>query len=148
VPLAPASRRYAAVPTDSAPRVDAGPDARCALVVDATGNESATSKTLAERGHHPRPDRGRRFVEGLPLPERASVRPGFLLVELLAIVSALLSLGGPEHGFRHSIHQLNHPVLRSMAPNLALLQDAVGNHKAAKNKSEDRIDGIVALILR
>lgn len=41
----------------------------------------------------------------------------------------------------------NHPVLRWMASNLAVLQDPAGNLKPAKNKSKDRIDGIVALIM-
>lgn len=44
-----------------------------------------------------------------------------------------------EHG--------NHPVLRWMAQNVAVLTDAAENIKPAKDKSRDRIDGIVAAIM-
>ena len=40
-----------------------------------------------------------------------------------------------------------HPVLRWMASNVAVTTDAAGNLKPAKDKSTDRIDGIVALIM-
>ncbi len=40
-----------------------------------------------------------------------------------------------------------HPVLRWMAQNVAVLQDAAGNLKPDKAKSTGRIDGIVALIM-
>ena len=40
-----------------------------------------------------------------------------------------------------------HPVLRWMASNVAVMQDPAGNLKPAKNKSTERIDGIVALIM-
>ena len=40
-----------------------------------------------------------------------------------------------------------HPVLRWMATNVAVVQDPAGNMKPAKNKSTERIDGIVALIM-
>lgn len=46
--------------------------------------------------------------------------------------------------------QMNHggdPVLRWMASNVAVQQDAAGNLKPAKNKSSEKIDGIVALIM-
>jgi phage terminase large subunit-like protein len=39
------------------------------------------------------------------------------------------------------------PVLRWMAGNVAVLQDAAGNLKPAKDKSADRIDGVVAMIM-
>ena len=39
------------------------------------------------------------------------------------------------------------PVLRWMASNIAVVQDAAGNLKPAKDKSSERIDGIVALIM-
>lgn len=41
----------------------------------------------------------------------------------------------------------NHPVLTWNAGNVAVKQDAAGNVKPAKDKSTDRIDGIVALIM-
>lgn len=44
-----------------------------------------------------------------------------------------------EHG--------NHPVLRWMAGNVAVITDPAGNVKPAKDKSHERIDGIVAAIM-
>ena len=41
----------------------------------------------------------------------------------------------------------DHPVLRWMASNVAVQQDPAGNLKPAKNKSPERIDGIVALVM-
>lgn len=41
----------------------------------------------------------------------------------------------------------NHPVLRWMADNVATISDTNGNIKPAKNKSTQKIDGIVALII-
>ena len=40
-----------------------------------------------------------------------------------------------------------HPVLRWMASNVAVMQDPAGNLKPAKDKSTERIDGVVALIM-
>ena len=45
---------------------------------------------------------------------------------------------------------LNHganPVLRWMASNVSVEQDAAGNFKPSKKKSTERIDGIVATIM-
>jgi len=39
------------------------------------------------------------------------------------------------------------PVLHWMAGNVAVLQDAAGNFNPAKDKSADRIDGVVATIM-
>lgn len=47
--------------------------------------------------------------------------------------------GGLAHG--------GHPVLRWMAGNVAITEDAADNIKPAKDKSSDRIDGIVAAIM-
>jgi phage terminase large subunit-like protein len=55
--------------------------------------------------------------------------------ELLSLVTA----GGFAHG--------GHPVLRWMAGNLAVKQDAAGNLKPDKASSSEKIDGIVALIM-
>lgn len=41
----------------------------------------------------------------------------------------------------------NHPVLSWMAANTVLVTDAADNWKPAKNKSKERIDGIVALLM-
>jgi phage terminase large subunit-like protein len=40
-----------------------------------------------------------------------------------------------------------HPVLRWMAANVAIEQDAAGNIKPSKAKSTERIDGIVASVM-
>jgi len=45
------------------------------------------------------------------------------------------------------LHHGGHPVLNWMASNLAVMQDPADNLKPAKDKSSDRIDGIVALIM-
>jgi phage terminase large subunit-like protein len=42
---------------------------------------------------------------------------------------------------------LNSPVNRWMAANVAVAQDPAGNLKPAKDKSTERIDGIVATIV-
>lgn len=47
-----------------------------------------------------------------------------------------------SHGFDHG----NHPVLVWMASNVAIVSDAAGNIKPAKDKSTEKIDGIVAMI--
>lgn len=48
-----------------------------------------------------------------------------------------------SHGFDHG----NHPVLAWMAANAAVASDAAGNIKPAKDRSTEKIDGIVALIM-
>jgi len=48
-----------------------------------------------------------------------------------------------ERSIRHG----GNPVLRWMASNVAVKGDAAGNWKPAKDKSSERIDGIVALIM-
>jgi phage terminase large subunit-like protein len=51
----------------------------------------------------------------------------------------LIAGGAIRHG--------GHPVLRWMAGNVAIEQDAAGNVKPSKKKSTEKIDGIVALIM-
>lgn len=46
-----------------------------------------------------------------------------------------------------SLRHGGHPVLRWMAGNVAVEQDAAGNLKPSKKKSTERIDGIVALVM-
>jgi phage terminase large subunit-like protein len=48
-----------------------------------------------------------------------------------------------SHGFDHG----NHPVLTWMASNAAIASDAAGNIKPAKDRSTEKIDGIVAQIM-
>ena len=45
------------------------------------------------------------------------------------------------------VHHGNNPVLRWMADNLAVEQDAAGNLKPSKKKSTEKIDGMVALVM-
>lgn len=47
----------------------------------------------------------------------------------------------------NGLHHGNHPVLRQHAKVVAVISDAGGNIKPAKNKSTQRIDGIVASIM-
>jgi phage terminase large subunit-like protein len=51
----------------------------------------------------------------------------------------LVASGDLRHG--------GHPVLRWMAGNVAIEQDAAGNVKPSKKKSSEKIDGIVALVM-
>lgn len=51
----------------------------------------------------------------------------------------LIASGALRHG--------GHPVLRWMAGNVAIEQDAAGNLKPSKKKSTEKIDGIVALVM-
>lgn len=46
-----------------------------------------------------------------------------------------------------SLRHGNHPILRWMAANVAVEQDAAGNLKPSKRRSTERIDGVVALIM-
>ena len=55
------------------------------------------------------------------------------------LLERLVLKGELDHG--------NHPVLRWMADNVATVTDSSGNIKPAKNKSTQKIDGIVALII-
>ena len=41
----------------------------------------------------------------------------------------------------------NNPVLRWMVSNVEILTDPAGNIKLAKNKSREKIDGMVALVM-
>ena len=45
------------------------------------------------------------------------------------------------------LRHAGHPVLRWMAGNVAIEQDAADNWKPSKKKSQERIDGIVALVM-
>ncbi len=49
--------------------------------------------------------------------------------------------------FDHELAHGSNPVTRWMAANVAVAQDPAGNLKPAKDKSTERIDGIVALIM-
>lgn len=48
---------------------------------------------------------------------------------------------------QHKLCHNNHPVLRWMADNLVVKTDAAGNFKPDKEKSTERIDGIVSMIM-
>ena len=54
-------------------------------------------------------------------------------------IGRLVMSGGLSHG--------GNPVLRWMADNVTVEQDAAGNLKPSKAKSREKIDGIVAAIM-
>lgn len=63
-----------------------------------------------------------------------------------------LSMAAPMREFERrllnkALHHGNNPVLRFMADNLVVQQDAAGNYKPDKKQSQARIDGIVALVM-
>lgn len=78
-----------------------------------------------------------------------------LLDEGLPIVQfrqGMFSMGAPTKELErlvmgHSFDHGNHPVLTWMASNAAVQQDSAGNIKPAKDKSTEKIDGIVAMIM-
>ena len=49
--------------------------------------------------------------------------------------------------FEKSLRHGANPVLRWMVSNVAIQQDAAGNIKPAKDKSTERIDGVVAAVM-
>ena len=64
----------------------------------------------------------------------------------------MVSMSAPTKEFERLVlaHRLahgGHPVLRWMAGNVSVKQDAAGNLKPDKEKSTEKIDGIVALIM-
>lgn len=48
---------------------------------------------------------------------------------------------------RHECPLQRHPVLRWMADNMVVSMDAAGNVKPNKEKSREKIDGMVSLIM-
>jgi phage terminase large subunit-like protein len=50
-------------------------------------------------------------------------------------------------GFDHTLVHGRNPVTRWMAANVAVAQDPAGDLKPAKDKSTERIDGLVATIM-
>jgi len=48
---------------------------------------------------------------------------------------------------QRQVKHLDNPVLRWCMANVRMDMDAAGNIKPAKNKSVDRIDGVVAMIM-
>jgi len=76
-------------------------------------------------------------AEGISVVE---VRQGFrTLSEPTKELAALLAQGKLKHG--------GHPVLRWMADNLTIRQDANGNIAPDKARAAEKIDGVVALIM-
>ncbi|MBK9272931.1 MAG: hypothetical protein IPM49_00115 [Flavobacteriales bacterium] len=75
--------------------------------------------------------------EGLTLVE---FRQGFVTMNpAMRALEVAIAQGVLGHG--------NHPALAWMADNLVAAQDPAGNIKPDKNKSRERIDGMVALIM-
>ncbi|WPC65274.1 terminase TerL endonuclease subunit [Rhodoferax ferrireducens] len=72
--------------------------------------------------------------------------------DIVAFGQGYASMSGPTKELEKIVlgEQLNHgknPVLRWMASNVSIEQDAAGNIKASKAKSTERIDGIIASIM-
>ncbi len=72
--------------------------------------------------------------------------------EVVDVGQGYRSLTDPTKEFErlllgHKLRHGGHPVLRWMAANVAVAQDPAGNLKPAKDKSTERIDGIVAAIM-
>ena len=75
-----------------------------------------------------------------------------LIQRALQLLGRYASMSGPTKELEEIVlgEQLNHgknPVLRWMASNVSIEQDAAGNIKASKAKSTERIDGIIASIM-
>lgn len=72
--------------------------------------------------------------------------------EIFAFGQGFASMSAPTKELEkmllgREVCHLGNPVLRWMASNVAVEQDAAGNIKTSKKKSTERIDGIVALIM-
>ena len=77
---------------------------------------------------------------GFPIEKLAKVGQGFAsMSEPSKVYETLVAEGRLDHG--------DHPITRWMADNVMILQDPAGNIKPAKNKSAEKIDGIVADII-
>ncbi len=73
-------------------------------------------------------------------------------ITVVPIGQGFQGLAGPTKELEKLVigKRLNHggnPVLRWMASNVAVKEDAAGNRKPDKSKSRERIDGIVALVM-
>jgi len=49
--------------------------------------------------------------------------------------------------YNSQVNHFGNPVLRWMCSNVMLVQDAAGNMKISKDKSEEKVDGMVALVM-
>lgn len=73
-------------------------------------------------------------------------------VTLAAFGQGFLSMAAPtkkflDHVLAKRLHHGGHPILRWMADNVVLRHDAAGNSKVDKDKSAQKVDGIVACIM-
>ena len=73
-------------------------------------------------------------------------------VTLVAFGQGFLSMAAPTKKFLdlvtgRRLHHGNHPILRWMADNVVLRKDPAGNNKVDKEKSAQKVDGIVAVIM-
>lgn len=73
-------------------------------------------------------------------------------MQVVAMGMGFLSMAAPMREFERlllgdQVRHGGHPVLRWMADNLAVRQDPAGNLKPDKEKSQAKIDGIVALVM-
>jgi phage terminase large subunit-like protein len=73
-------------------------------------------------------------------------------IELAAFGQGFLSMAAPTKKFLdlvtgRRLHHGGHPILRWMADNVVLRKDPAGNNKVDKEKSAQKVDGIVACIM-
>jgi phage terminase large subunit-like protein len=73
-------------------------------------------------------------------------------ITLLPFGQGFLSMAVPTKKFldliaARRLHHGGHPILRWMANNVVLRKDAAGNVKVDKEKSVQKVDGIVACIM-
>lgn len=72
--------------------------------------------------------------------------------EIVSFGQGYASMSAPTKGLEElvlsrKLRHAGHPVLRWMADNVAIEQYAADNWKPSKKKSQERIDGIVALVM-
>jgi len=73
-------------------------------------------------------------------------------ITLVPMGQGFLSMAVPTKKFldlvaARRLHHGHHPILRWMANNVVLRRDAAGNCKVDKERSVQKVDGIVALIM-
>lgn len=73
-------------------------------------------------------------------------------IKLVPFGQGFLSMAVPTKKFldlvaARRLHHAAHPILRWMANNVVLKRDAAGNSKVDKEKSQQKVDGIVACIM-
>lgn len=73
-------------------------------------------------------------------------------IKLIPMGQGFLSMAVPTKKFldlvaARRLHHAGHPILRWMANNVVLRRDSAGNSKVDKEKSQQKVDGIVACVM-